>query len=65
VVIDQNQGYRAPFADVRSANYQGTGEPLEASFDLVTKFDLGNAKDEFIDGGRERCVKGKLIKEKE
>ncbi len=64
VFIDQNQGYRAPYADVRSANYKGTGEPLTASFDLKTKFELGNPKDEFIQGGNERCVNGKLIQEK-
>ena len=64
VLIDQNSGYQAPYADIRGPNLRSKGGPLDASFDLESKFNLSNPEDEFVQGGRERCVAGKLIQEK-
>jgi hypothetical protein len=65
VVIDQNTGYRAPYAEVRGPNLESKGGPLTASFDLEKQFDLQNPEDRYIQGGKERCVNGTLVKETE
>jgi hypothetical protein len=61
VIIDQNSGYRAPFADVVATNFRQTGTNLEASFDLTEKFTMDKFTFKILDGGDERCVDGVLV----
>ena len=61
VVIDQNSGYRAPYAEVIAPDYKQTGTNLEASFDLKERFSMDRPEISFIDGGAESCKDGVLI----
>ena len=61
VVIDQNSGYRAPYAEVIAPDYKQTGTNLEASFDLRERFSMDRPEISFIDGGAESCKDGVLI----
>ena len=61
VVIDQNSGYRAPYAEVIAPDFKQTGTNLEASFDLKTRFTMDRPKLKLIDNGTESCKDGVLI----
>ncbi len=61
VVIDQNSGYRAPYAEVIAPDYKQTGTNLEASFDLRERFSIDRPEISFVDGGAESCKNGVLI----
>jgi hypothetical protein len=63
VVIDQNTGYRAPYAEIIAPDYRQTGSNLDSSFDLKERFNIDKPKIRFVDGGNESCVNGKLVKE--
>lgn len=61
VVIDQNTGYRAPYADVSAPDFRQTGTNLEASFDLRERFTMEKFNFKIIEQGQERCVDGVLV----
>jgi hypothetical protein len=63
VMINQDSGYQASFADVRGPNTHSSGGPMSASFDLEQQFNLQHPHDEYIQGGKETCLNGTLIKE--
>ncbi|NJK44053.1 MAG: hypothetical protein HC933_06980 [Pleurocapsa sp. SU_196_0] len=66
VVIDQNSGFRSPQATVSGPNFESKGGPLDAAFNLSdpdARYNLQNPDDSFVQGGTERCAKGKLLKE--
>ena len=61
VVIDQNSGYRAPYAEVIAPDFKQTGTNLEASFDLKERLSMDRPEMSLIDGGAESCKDGVLI----
>ena len=65
VVIDQNSGYRAPYAEVIAPDFKQTGTNLEASFDLKERFSIDRPKIKFLENGAESCKDGRLIGAKE
>ena len=61
VVIDQNSGYRAPYAEVIAPDFKLTGTNLEASFDLKTRFTMEKQKLKLLENGTASCKNGVLV----
>lgn len=61
VVIDQNSGYRAPYAEVIAPDYKQTGMNLEASFDLKERFTIDRPKIKLLENGEASCKNGVLV----
>lgn len=65
VVIDQQAGYRAPYAELRMPNFTNKGGPLRASFDFDTQFELDNPElqaTQSLDGASERCENARIVR---
>jgi hypothetical protein len=65
VMIDQNTGYRAPYAEITFPDYRQTGENLDASFDLKERLVLERTRFRLVDGGNERCENGVIVKKEQ
>ena len=61
VMIDQNSGYRAPYAEVIAPDFKLTGTNLEASFDLKTRFTMEKQKLKLLENGTASCKNGVLV----
>ena len=61
VVIDQNSGYRAPYAEVVAPDFKLTGTNLEASFDLKERFTMEKQELRLLENGTASCDDGVLV----